>query len=589
MKKKLIFTILAIHLTIFSSFTALATSTTSDENILSKSISVSGSAISADESFIITESDTSYYELRPIAEKLGATLNWDSKNKLVIINNQNGTISLNPITGIVSNNNVEKTIKYNSIIKNSKTYIPIEFISNELGARYTIADQSIKIQSIPENIESIELTDDELTIKTELSKYLSHLEINKSFSGQVLVENNSKVLIDRSYGYSNQEEKLKMLNSTTLGIGSVTKQFTAASIMQLVEKNKISLTDTISKYLPEVPHGDKITIHQLLTHTSGLYNFTEMLPSYMAMQYSDMNYATLVKLIKDKPLNFEPGTSFEYSNTGYYLLGQLVEKISGEKLEKYLSKNIFIPAGMNKTTPAFNLDKKLVEATGYTMTSEKDDWDRILLNVAEGAGFLASTTEDLYKWNAALYGGKIISTESLSKMNGNTADIKLIAPYAYGLFIKDDLYGKEYYHGGNTIGFTAENAVFEENDAQIIILANTGYADLNSIKIDIASILNGKKIDTSMPKLSTVSETQLNKYIGKYEIKDVLKINIFVKDGELYLQGDGQIAIKLDALSDTHFCTTNFGGLAITFDNKNNPTKFVLKQSAVELDAIKIK
>lgn len=589
MKKKLIFTLLAIYLTVFSGVTAFANNIPSTENISPKSIQISSNLLFDKEKLIITESDATYYQLRPIAEKLGATLQWDSKNRLVIINNQNGIVSINPTTGIVSINSIEKTDKYKFLIRNSKTYIPIEFISNELGARYTIDNSSINIQSIPQSIESVTLTNAEKSIQDELSKYLSHLEINKDFSGQILIANNNKVLIDRSYGYSNQENKLKMLNSTTLGIGSVTKQFTAASIMQLVEKNKLSLTDNIAKYLPDVPYGDKITIHQLLTHTSGLYNFTEMLPSYMGMKYSDMNYATLIKLIKDKPLNFEPGTKWEYSNTGYYLLGQLVEKISGQTLDAYLTENIFIPAGMDKTTPAFNLDKRLLEATGYTMTSEEDTWDRILLNVAGGAGFLASTTEDLYKWNTALYSGKILSKESLSKMNGNTADIKLIAPYAYGLFIKDDLYGKEYYHGGNTIGFTAENAVFEEKDAQIIILTNKGYADLNSIKIDIVSILNGKKIDTSMPKVSTVSEAQLNKYVGKYEIKDVLKINIFAKEGALYLQGDGQIAIKLDALSDTHFCTTDFGGLAITFDNKDNPTKFVLKQSAVELDAMKIK
>lgn len=159
------------------------------------------------------------------------------------------------------------------------------------------------IDPLMPSLETKKLSAAEITIKKNLEKYLSFLELKKGFSGQILVANNNKVLIHKAYGLADKEAKISNTIETTFAMGSITKQFTATAVLQLVEQNKIKLDEPISKYLDKVPFGDKITVHQLLTHTSGLFDFTEAaIPKYLSEGSIHMSYNDFIAMIKDLSL-----------------------------------------------------------------------------------------------------------------------------------------------------------------------------------------------------------------------------------------------------------------------------------------------
>jgi len=595
MKKRLLLFAL-ISLIIFSTVTAYAVNTQSEtiSTYISPSVTVDGKPIdTADYDIYIGEDGIAMYPLRLIGESLGAEVAWDSSKNSAHLTIHNNDIWLNPATKIVTVNGVNKKLGSNVELRKSRIYISPEFISYILGVRFEIAEdtKAISLQNPVVSLENLELSASEQNIKNAIVSYLTSQELHRNFSGQILVAKDNKILIDRSYGYSDYENQIKALNSTSFAIGSVTKQFTAAAIIQLAEDNKLSYDDKVSKYYSEVPFGEQITIHQLLTHTSGLYNYTMLLPELISTDVTELTFDKIMSLIQDKPQDFEPGKGWNYSNTGYLILGKIVEKISGETLENYLQENIFTPVGMENTGVAFKLDEKIVDANGYSGSMEVvlDTADRVLLNMSYGAGFLSSTAEDLYKWNTALHGGEIVSTESLERMFGKSPDMELLAPYAYALMFNKGEFGEEIFHGGNTIGFTSENAVFTDENAQIIILTNKGYADLTSIKYSIASMLKGNVV-APLEEITyiTVPEEQLNKYTGTYEIKDILVIDIFVENGKLMLQGQNQPAIELEPLSETKYESTAFG-IAIEFDSKDTPNEFILYQAGQQLKAVKAK
>ena len=594
MKRRLLLLVVSISLILFSTFTTFAASTQSVDSYLTAAIAVDGEQIdAANYEIYIREDGRVMYPLRAISEGLGATVTWEQSKESALLTNYNGEIWINPNTKLVTVNGIEKKLNDNIELKKSRIYVDAQFISLILGARLEINQETkaISLHKPEANQESLELSTSEENIKNAIVKYLTSLELHRNFSGQILVAKDNKILLDRSYGYSDYENHIKTFNSTTFAIGSVTKQFTAAAIVQLAEDKKLSYDDKVSKYFSEVPFADQITIHQLLTHTSGLYNYTMMLPEFFNIDKEEWTFEKIISLIKDQPLDFEPGTGWNYSNTGYLILGEIVEKLSGQTLENYLQDNIFTPVGMKNTGVAYSPDEKIVEANGYTGNIEVilDPVDSVLLNVAYGAGYLHSTVQDLHKWNKALLAGEVVSTEGLERMLGKAPGMELLVPYGYGLMLGNGEYGAEIFHGGNTIGFTSENAIFATENAQIIILTNKGYADLTSIKYNIASMLKGNVVaPVEELKYMTIAEEQLNKYTGTYEIKDMLVIDIFVEDGKLMLQGQGQIAIELAPLSETKYESLSFG-IGIEFDSKDTPSEFMLYQAGMQFKAEKIK
>jgi CubicO group peptidase (beta-lactamase class C family) len=247
-------------------------------------------------------------------------------------------------------------------------------------------------------------------------------ETEKTFMGAVLVAKGDKVLIDEGYGYADLEWNVANTPAAKFRIGSVTKQFTAAAILLLDERGKLKIDEPVKDHLPDTPTAwDKITIYELLTHTSGIPNFTEF-PEVIRALAKESTPAELVASFRDKPLEFEPGTQFHYSNSGYVLLGYLIEKISGQSYGQFLQQNIFAPLGMKNTGVDDNSTVLPGRAQGYAYShAEMKHPSYLSMSIVFSAGDLYSTTGDLLKWERGLFGGKVLTASSLTKMTSRSS------------------------------------------------------------------------------------------------------------------------------------------------------------------------
>ncbi len=240
----------------------------------------------------------------------------------------------------------------------------------------------------------------------------------QTFMGTVLVARGGDVILSKGYGSANLEWDIPNSPATKFRLGSITKQFTAASILLLAERGKLTLDDPIKKYMPDAPAAwEKITIFNLLTHTSGIPNFTTNLPEYKSLQLTDAPVAKSIATVRDKPLDFPTGERMSYSNSGYLVLGYVIERIAGASYEKFITDNIFTPLGMKDSGYDSNIAIIPRRAAGYAPSPAGPiNAGYIHMSIPHAAGALYSTTEDLLRWEQGLFGGKVISAASLAKM-----------------------------------------------------------------------------------------------------------------------------------------------------------------------------
>jgi len=290
------------------------------------------------------------------------------------------------------------------------------------------------------------------------------------FMGAVLVAKNGKVLLDRGYGSANLELKVPDTPTTKFRLGSVTKQFTAASILLLQERGQLKVTDPVSKYLPDAPAAwSQITIFNLLTHTSGIPTYSEF-PDFNATKAVAATPGQLVARFRDKPLEFQPGSDWKYSNSGYALLGYLIEKISTEAYGKFVQDNIFAPLGMKDSGYDSNADIIYGRAEGYTPgpNGSAINAEYIDMSVPYAAGGLYSTVEDLLRWEQGLYGGKLLSAVSLQQMT-----TPFMNEYALGLSVHNAPNGEKIItHGGGIYGFNSQLTYVPADKLAVIVLGN---------------------------------------------------------------------------------------------------------------------
>ncbi|HEU0184748.1 MAG TPA: serine hydrolase domain-containing protein, partial [Blastocatellia bacterium] len=276
-------------------------------------------------------------------------------------------------------------------------------------------------------------------------------------------------------------------------LGSLTKQFTSASILLLEERGKLSLDDHVRKYLPDAPASwDAITIFNLLTHTSGIFNYTA-LPDFTTTMPDPLTPAQIIAKVRDRALDFEPGSKMSYSNSGYIALGHIIEKVAGESYESFLQKNIFDPLKMSGS--GYDRADTILKnrATGYSFKNGKRINSEYLdMTLPHAAGALYSTVEDLFTWNEALFSDKLLSPKSREAMM--TVDKN---DYAYGLAVSQQHNRKMVLHGGGINGFATFLARFPEEKVTIAVLRNTDYdvPGPNKISQDLAAIVFGEKYE----------------------------------------------------------------------------------------------
>lgn len=360
--------------------------------------------------------------------------------------------------------------------------------------------------------------------------------------GVVLITQRGKIIYKKAFGFANVELEVPMTAQIVFNIASITKQFTAVAILQLMEQGKLSLHDEITKYLPDYPvNGQKITIENLLTHTAGIPGPA---PEAMAKLQARRDVVSLQEIIatfKNRPLDFPPGTKWSYSNNGYILLGALIEKVSGSSYSEYLEKNIFKPIGMTHTHFGDDFVITKNRAASYVYSRAESRFlnarnDKIEL--AYSAGAIQSTAEDLFKWNEALNSHKLIRKESLEKAQ---TEYKLPGGkgtnYGYGWFIGNIQGSPIVEHGGNMGGFMSHAIYLPHEEVFVVVLYNfrTPVHLPEFLAGDLAALAIGKPFHITE---ITVDESVLKTYAGVYEEEDVQRL-ITAESGKLYYQRTG--------------------------------------------------
>ena len=432
---------------------------------------------------------------------------------------------------------------------------------------------------LPFLLPGVALAQDASRMEQVVDSYVSA----KTFMGSVLVARGDEVLLSKGYGSASLEWNIPNSPTTEFRLGSVTKQFTAASILLLEERGKLKTDDPVKKFVPDAPAAwDKITIFHLLTHTSGIPNFTSF-PDYQSQEPFPATPEKLVARFRDKPLDFQPGEKWSYSNSGYVLLGYVLEKVSGESYEKFVQENIFGPLGMKDS--GYDSNSAIIprRASGYVRSKNGPvNAGFIHMSIPFSAGALYSTTEDLLRWEQGLFGGKVLSAASLTKMTTPFKD-----DYACGLSVHTVKGHKVIDHGGGIEGFNTFLAYYPEDKLTVVALGNLNGDAPGQIVTRLAAIAHGEKVGLpSERKEITVAPKILEQYVGTYELAPKMNMMITVDGGQLISQVSGQGKVPLFAESETTFfpkvvdAEIEFGK-----DDKGAVTYLVLHQGGRDMKA----
>lgn len=308
--------------------------------------------------------------------------------------------------------------------------------------------------------------------------------------GVFLVSKKGNIIYEKAFGKANLELNVNMTTDNVFQIGSMTKQFTAISILILEQQGKLNVNDPVSKYVPDYPSGNSITIHQLLTHTSGIRDFTKM-KTLPEIAQKEMSPKMMVDFFKNEPVDFKPGEKFDYNNSGYVLLGYVIELVSGEKYEDFIRKNIFEKSGMNNSFYAS--DRKIIKSRAYGYHEKSDGFvNKTIINfsVPFASGSLMSTAEDMLKWQKAINNNLILDAahtqKAFTKYKLNSGEE---FSYGYGWHLKDINGIPDREHGGSIFGFKSMAVYVPEKDIYVIGFSNCDCHSPTQIIKDIAGLI----------------------------------------------------------------------------------------------------
>ncbi len=303
----------------------------------------------------------------------------------------------------------------------------------------------------------------------------------KNFNGTILIALKGDVVFEQAYGMADFAHHVKNRLDTKYKLASITKSLTATAILKLIETGKLKFDTTVKDIIPDFPNGEKITVHHILSNTSGLAGFDLWGDFYEAFKADNVDEA-LIDMFKFEKLEFEPGEKYDYSNSGYFLLGYIIEKVTGKKYEDYLVQEVLRPVGIENV--GFSYYQEIIEnlATGYDLSEGKKQVARFMdMRIAGGGGALYGTVRSVYDFDRLLLAGKIIAPELVEKMKTSYVDIIENTGYGYGWFVvHEEMFGKtlnEIYHTGGGPGIRTINAVFTDYDLQIIMLSNVNDRD----------------------------------------------------------------------------------------------------------------
>jgi len=405
---------------------------------------------------------------------------------------------------------------------------------------------------------------------------------NQHFMGAVLVAKGDRLLISRGYGFADLEWDTPNAPDTRFRIGSITKQFTAAAILLLQEHGKLSVQAPLKTYLPDTPQAwSAVTLFDLLTHTSGIPDFIH-LADFANFETLPLRPEQIIAKIRDKPLEFTPGSERAYSNSGYLLLGLVIEKVSGERYAQFVKENLLDPAGMRDS--GYDTHAAVIHhrACGYTHgPGGFENAPYLDMSIPFAAGGLYSTTGDLLRWERALFGGRILSSASLQQM---TTPFK--QNYGFGVVIHTLEGDKVIDHSGSLEGFNSELIHGARNNLVVAVLSNVSGPMADQLADDLFKIAHGEKVVLiSDRKVIHLAASTLERYEGYYEFPDGDLMRVW-RDGNRFLtQLQGEPAVEIFPQSERDFFAKNVDA-QITFEEHGGPADaFVLHQNGKDQSA----
>ena len=415
----------------------------------------------------------------------------------------------------------------------------------------------------------------------------------------IAVVRGADTIVMKGYGMANLENDIPATAQTVYRIGSVTKQFTSVAIMRLVERGKLSLDDEVTKYVPNAPtHGRRILVRHLMNHTSGIPSYTDVGPAFGRRSRMDLAHDSLLAIVRDDSLQFDPGTHFYYNNTGYYLLGMILERITGQPYGTYLRDSLFVPNGLTSSVYCSTGPIIKRRASGYDRGREGlVNTDFISMDLPYAAGSLCSSVGDLVKWTGFLHSGKLVNATSFATM---TTPVKLTSgrPMSYGYGLSVDTLGshRRVHHGGGINGFISELAYYPDDSLTVVVLANTSPAPSDQVADAIARVAFGMPAATppAPPADLPIPADELTRLAGNYAIiwpdGNRRPTKIYANGEQLMFQVENQPALRMmkQAAPNT-FAVQNQPG-RVRFDIVNGAViGFQIDRGARPLEAVRLK
>jgi len=405
----------------------------------------------------------------------------------------------------------------------------------------------------------------------------------------VLIAKKGEIIYQKAFGKANLELDVDMRTEHIFRIGSITKQFTACAILKLAEDGKLALDDEITKFLPNYPTQDqKITIEHLLHHTSGIKSYTGMEKWTPEVHRKDFTPQAMVDFFKDEPMDFAPGEEMRYNNSGYFLLGYIIEKASGTNYGNYIETTFFEPLGMKSSS--YDYTDRIIpnRASGYG-PAENGYANAPFLSMTQpyGAGSLLSTVADLNTWYQAVVAGRVISPENFKKAltpatlnNGEKTD------YGYGWGLGETEGSPRFGHGGGIFGFLTASEFFPEEEVFVTVFSNCNCNDPGGVAQRLSKMAIGKYKPMEVVELT---DQQLENYAGKYELMPGFFVTITQNGKQLKGQATGQGSMDLTAFEPHKFANES-AGIKIQFHpgTDGKVPSFTLFQGGQEMKAKRV-
>lgn len=409
----------------------------------------------------------------------------------------------------------------------------------------------------------------------KIDEFLNLLNDNNQFMGVVSIYESGALKYSHSVGFLDTENGTSLNTETKFRIGSISKMYTSVLVFKAIESGKLKLDTKLSKYFPQIKNARQITISQLLQHQSGIPNFTNS-QVYLSKMYTGMTEDEVIDLILSMPVELEPGTAFSYSNSNFYLLSLILEKVTKKSFSSLLKEQITQPLDLENTYYGQKTRPEQNEAYSFAIDGTTGNWQKsgeTEMSIPKGAGAIVSNQSDLNAFIQALFEGKLVSQNSLEQM------MSLKEGFGYGMMVLPFYERQAYGHLGSIDGFESCLVYFPEDKISLVILANAvGSYSFNDVGLGVLSFWFDKDFD--LPNFSqkpvTLSQAELKAFEGTFSNSTLgLNIKLWEQDGALMAQADGQSGFALESFEGDVF---KFAPAGIIMEFNQERTEFTLIQ-----------